>query len=70
MFIRTTCSNYLATKLENSFFDFELFNALLADGADVRHVTEVLVVVEGVADHELVRDLKGHVMRCVAITLK
>lgn len=46
-----------------------LVNALLADETDVRHVPEVLVEVEGVADHELVGDLEGHVVRCVAVAL-
>ena len=35
----------------------------------MRHVPEVLVEVEGVADHELVGDLEGHVVRCVAVAL-
>jgi hypothetical protein len=35
----------------------------------VRHVAEVLVEVERVADHELVRDLEGHVVGRVSIAL-
>ena len=37
---------------------------------DVSHVSEVLVEVQGVADHELVRDLKGNVVRGITVTLK
>ncbi len=47
-----------------------LLDALLADEADVRHVSEVLVEVEGVTDHELVRDFEGDVVRGVAVALK
>ena len=49
--------------------DFEFFDSGLTDGADVSHVPEVLVEVEGVADHELVRDLERDVVRGVAVTL-
>ncbi len=34
------------------------------------HVPEVLVEVEGVADHELVRDLEGHIVRSITVTLE
>ena len=34
------------------------------------HVPEVLVVVEGVADHELVRDLEGDIVRRITIALQ
>ena len=36
---------------------------------DVSHVPEVFVEVEGVPDHELVRDLEGNVVRGISVTL-
>jgi hypothetical protein len=48
----------------------ELFDSLLADGADVGHVTKVFVKVQSIPDHKLVGDLKGNVVWGVAITLK
>ena len=53
-----------------SLLDSVLVDAFLADEADVGHVAEVLVEVESVSDHELVRDLEGDVVRCVAIALE
>ena len=52
-----------------SLFDGVLLDALLADETDVSHVPEVLVEVEGVPDHKLVRDLEGNVVRGVTVTL-
>jgi hypothetical protein len=43
---------------------------VLTDGADVSHVPEVLVEVEVVADHELVRNLERDVVRSIAVTLR
>ncbi len=34
------------------------------------HVPEVLVEVEGVPDHELVRVFEGHIVRSIAVTLE
>ena len=48
----------------------ELLDSLLADGADVGHVTEVFVEVQGVPDHKLVGDLEGDVVWGVAVALK
>ena len=53
-----------------SIHDFELFDAFIADGADVPHVPEVLVVVKSIADPKLVRDLQGNIVRCIAIALQ
>jgi hypothetical protein len=36
----------------------------------VRHVAEVLVEVQRIPDHELVRDLEGHVVGRVAVALE
>jgi hypothetical protein len=54
----------------DSLRDFEFVDAVLTDGADVSHVPEVLVEVEVVADHELVRNLERDVVRSIAVTLR
>ncbi len=40
---------------------------MVVDDADVHEVPEVLVVVEGVADNELVGDFEAHVVGHVAV---
>ena len=54
----------------DSLRDFEFVDAVLTDGAYVGHVPEVLVEVEVVADHELVRNLERYVVRSIAVTLR
>jgi hypothetical protein len=54
----------------HSLRNFEFVDSVLIDGADVSHVPEVLVEVEVVADHELVRYLERDVVRSIAVTLR
>ncbi len=61
---------YVLGIFPRSLRDFKFVDSVLTDGADVSHVPEVLVEVEVVANHELVRYLERDVVRSVAVTLR
>ena len=37
--------------------------AMLADGANMLHISEVFIVIQGIANHKFIRDFKSNIMR-------